>query len=218
MDIAFVSTKNLLHDKYRPFTFLMDASMLGVGVGFDIRGADILLIRGIDYHAPAQNYVIPDSREGWVEALKLTLQSHFEHLPRVEFDFTQIRPKNVPIKGFGGKASGYECLEQLLKQVNNILSHRQGAHMTGRDIVDIMNLIGCCVVAGNVRRTAEIAFGDPYDEEYLNLKNYQLNPERGEFGWTSNNSIFCNLGMDYSKVADITSKNGEPGELNKFLY
>ena len=53
-----------------------------------------------------------------------------------------------------------------------------------------MNLIGKCVVPGNVRRTAEIVFGDPYDEEYLDLKNYEVNPHRDQHGWTSNNSIF----------------------------
>ena len=41
-----------------------------------------------------------------------------------------------------------------------------------------MNLIGKCVVAGNVRRTAEIVFGDPHSEEYLDLKNYKVNPHR----------------------------------------
>ena len=41
-----------------------------------------------------------------------------------------------------------------------------------------MNMIGKCVVAGNVRRTAEIVFGDPQSEEYINLKNYKKNPHR----------------------------------------
>jgi len=54
-----------------------------------------------------------------------------------------------------------------------------------------MNLIGKCVVAGNVRRTAEIVFGDPHDEEYLDLKNYKVNPHRDQYGWTYNNSIFA---------------------------
>lgn len=57
-----------------------------------------------------------------------------------------------------------------------------------------------CVVAGNVRRTAEIAFGDPHSEEYIDLKDYQRNPDRAGFGWASNNSVLANLGMDYSKV------------------
>ena len=37
----------------------------------------------------------------------------------------------------------------------------------------------------------EIVFGDPYDEEYLDLKNYEVNPHRDQYGWTSNNSIFA---------------------------
>lgn len=57
-----------------------------------------------------------------------------------------------------------------------------------------------CVVAGNVRRTAEIAFGDPLSEEYIDLKNYDKNPERAGFGWASNNSVMAKLGMDYKEV------------------
>ena len=74
-----------------------------------------------------------------------------------------------------------------------------------------MNLIGKCVVAGNVRRTAEIVFGDPNSEEYLDLKNYKVNPHRDQYGWTSNNSIFAELGMDYTEAAKRIVDNGEPG-------
>jgi adenosylcobalamin-dependent ribonucleoside-triphosphate reductase len=74
-----------------------------------------------------------------------------------------------------------------------------------------MNLVGKCVVAGNVRRTAEIVFGDPYDEEYLDLKNYKVNKHREQYGWTSNNSIYAELGMDYTDVCKRITDNGEPG-------
>lgn len=60
--------------------------------------------------------------------------------------------------------------------------------------------VGVCVVAGNVRRTAEIALGDPGSAEYIDLKNYDKNPDRADFGWASNNSVLAKLGMDYSKV------------------
>ena len=62
-----------------------------------------------------------------------------------------------------------------------------------------------------VHNTAEIVFGDPHNEEYINLKNWSVNPQRGAYGWTSNNSVFAQQGMDYSKVAAITAANGEPG-------
>ena len=37
-------------------------------------------------------------------------------------------------------------------------------------IVDIMNCIGRCIVSGDVRQTAEIAFGSATSAEYLDLK------------------------------------------------
>lgn len=74
-----------------------------------------------------------------------------------------------------------------------------------------MNMIGCCVVAGNIRRSAEIAFGDQNDQEFLDLKNYDKNPDRAPYGWASNNTIFAKLGSDYSEIAKRISLNGEPG-------
>lgn len=47
--------------------------------------------------------------------------------------------------------------------------------------------------------------------EFQNLKNYELNPERAAFGWVSNNSIFAELGQNYTDVAAATANNGEPG-------
>lgn len=91
------------------------------------------------------------------------------------------------------------------------LDRNLGRSLSTTAIVDIMNLIGKCVVSGNVRRTAEIAFGDPDEEEYVDLKNYEKNPQRAEYGWTSNNSVFCRLGMDYGSVCDRVRVNGEPG-------
>ena len=86
-----------------------------------------------------------------------------------------------------------------------------GKRLDARDIVDMMNLIGKCVIAGNIRRVAEIALGNAFDSTFINLKNYEKNPERADFGWVSNNSIFAELGMDYSEVADKIRQNGEPG-------
>jgi len=68
-----------------------------------------------------------------------------------------------------------------------------------------------CVVAGNVRRSSEIALGPADSQEFLNLKNYSLNPERARWGWCSNNSVFATVGMDYTDIAERISKNGEPG-------
>jgi len=207
---AFVSTKTLKDDYSKPFCFLMDASMLGVGVGFDTKGAGEILVKGVDKDRET-TFEIPDTREGWVESLRLLLESYFHGQPKVKFDYSKIRLAGEPIKGFGGVSSGPEPLEEVHGDIRKVLENNSGNPITITTIVDIMNLIGKCVVAGNVRRTAEIVFGDPDNEEYLDLKNYKVNPHRDQYGWTSNNSIFAELGMDYTEVSKRIVDNGEPG-------
>ena len=208
---AFVSTKTIKEDYAKPFCFLMDASMLGVGVGFDTKGAGEILVKGIDKNREATIYEIPDTREGWVESLRLLLESYFHSSPEVKFDYSLVRPAGEPIKGFGGVSSGHEPLEEVHEDIRKVLEKNSGNPITITTIVDIMNLIGKCVVAGNVRRTAEIVFGDADSDEYLDLKNYKVNPHRDQYGWTSNNSVFAELGMDYTEVAKRIVDNGEPG-------
>ena len=208
---AFVSTSTIKEDYAKPFCFLMDASMLGVGVGFDTRGAGEIVIKGVDENRDEQLYIIPDTREGWVESLQLLLETYFHGQAPIEFDYNKIRPAGAPIKGFGGVSSGHEPLEEVHKEIRKVLDDNSGEPITVTTIVDIMNLIGKCVVAGNVRRTAEIVFGEPDDDEYLDLKNYEINPHRDQYGWTSNNSIFAELGMDYTDVCKRIVDNGEPG-------
>lgn len=210
---SFVSTENLDHDYSKPFCFLMDMSMLGVGVGFDVKGAGKVDIKGPNQSRNIEMFTIPDSREGWVESIRLLLESYFLNLAPIEFDYSQIRKVGEPIKGFGGVASGPEPLKELHNNIRNTLDKNIGSPITVTSIADIMNMIGVCVVAGNVRRTAEIIFGDPNSDEYLDLKNYQVNPEREKYGWTSNNSVFAKLGMDYTDCCSRVVRNGEPGFL-----
>ena len=208
---AFVSTENIKDDLSTPFTFLMDASMLGVGVGFDTLGAGKLIVKGPSETRKTEIFEIPDTRQGWVESLRLQLEAHFLGTAPVKFDYSLVREEGVAIAGFGGVSSGPAPLKELHDKIDEILGNSAGEPISITAIVDIMNLIGKCVVAGNVRRTAEIVFGDANSQEYLDLKNYEVNPHRAEYGWTSNNSIFAELGMDYTDACERVKLNGEPG-------
>lgn len=208
---AFVSTEGITDDFAEPFCFLMDMSMLGVGVGGDAKGAGRLTIQ--QPVISEKQYVVKDSREGWVDLIKTLLNAYAgkNDLPK-GINYDNVRPFGEPIKGFGGVASGPEPLKEMYDDIKRLLDARIGQPITSSDIVDIFNLIGRCVVAGNVRRTAEIMFGNPADEEFLDLKNPELHKEElMHHRWASNNSIFADVGMDYSDVASRTAKNGEPG-------
>ena len=210
---GFISTKNISINPAEPFTFLMDMLMLGVGVGFDTKGAETIKIN--ELNPDEKTYVIPDSREGWVESLRLLIESRLGDLGHeVYYDYSEIRKKGLPIKTFGGISSGAKPLKLLHNQIRDILNYdNAGRYLTVTNIVDIMNLIGVCVVSGNVRRSAEIALGDN-TKEFLDLKNYEVNPHRANFGWSSNNSIFNTIGMDYSEPVKRTLINGEIGYIN----
>lgn len=208
---AFVSTEQISSEFSKAFCFLMDASMLGVGVGFDTKGENNIILKGPNPSRRAEVYIIPDTREGWVESMRLLLESYAMGTGEMDFDYSLIRAAGVPIKGFGGESSGPEPLKKLHHMITTILNDQVGQPITLTAIVDIMNLIGKCVVAGNVRRTAEIVFGDPDSEEYLDLKNYDVNPHRAKYGWTSNNSVFADIGIDYEPAAKRIRINGEPG-------
>jgi ribonucleoside-triphosphate reductase len=207
---AFVSTDKIAEDPSKPFSFLMDMAMLGVGVGFDTEGANTVSIRG--QHGSDYIYVIPDSREGWVQSVKLLIDSFFnKDYGNVIFDYSLVREEGQPIKGFGGVSSGPTTLMELHNSIREILTQSIGKPLSITAIVDIMNCIGKCVISGNVRRTAEIAFGRHDSKEFIDLKNYEKNPHRKSYGWTSNNSVFAEIGMDYTDTAQRVAQNGEPG-------
>ena len=216
---AFVSTAEKRGDNTLPYAYMMDASMLGVGVGFDVHEGSRRILGPARFpELETYDYVIPDTREGWVNSLRLLMHAYMKGAPLPSFDYSEIREKGKPIKGFGGVSSGAEPLKMLHHHVEGILSNRVGERLTERDVTDIMNRIGQCVIAGNVRRTAQIALGSANSDEFLDLKNYEKNPERAPYGWASNNSVKASIGMDYDRVAERSRINGEPGYvwLNNF--
>lgn len=219
---AFISTADMTKtDPAGPFTFLMEASMLGVGVGFDDKGGD----KGFEVYEPATEsltqYVIPDTREGWVESVRLLINSYLRPgQNKITFDYGLVRPAGEPIKTFGGTAAGPGPLSDLHVHLRRILGAAVGRELSRTDIADIGNLIGVCVVSGNVRRSAELLIGRADDEDFVNLKNAEWFPERnlydptGEnsgWGWMSNNSVEVSVGTDITHLVDSIALNGEPG-------
>ena len=215
---AFVSTKEMTKaDPSRPFTFLMEASMLGVGVGFDDKGAD----KDFPIYEPQgeETYVVPDTREGWVKSLELIINAYLRPDQKTPiFDYSEVRPAGTPIKTFGGTAAGHEPLERLHNHITQLFAGRAGEKVTRRDLADIGNMIGVCVVSGNVRRSAELLIGRIDDADFLNLKNAEIYPERNSYdpaspgwAWMSNNSVEAYVGADLDPIVEGIARNGEPG-------
>ena len=207
----------LVDSPIRPFTWAFEMLMLGSGVGFNIQREHVYQLpkvrRKVKVTRMDENdadFIVPDSREGWVELLDRVLKASFETGDSFTFATHLIRGKGSPIKGFGGTASGPEDLVWGMVEINRILNERSGKRLRPIDCLDIMNIIGKIVVAGNVRRSAQIAIGDHDDLEYLRAKRWDLG---GIPNWRamSNNSVACD---DISTLPDEFWEgykgNGEP--------
>jgi hypothetical protein len=187
----------------RPFCWAMDMLGLGSGVGYNIQRKHINKIPPVKdwFKAPTRfddggaDFIVPDSLEGWVKLLGKTLKAAFLSDSPEKGTFTYstqvIRGKGKPIKGFGGVASGPEDLVWGIQSISEILIKRAGKQIRPVDALDIMNIIGYIIVAGNVRRSAQIAIGDPDDVEFLLAKRWDMGV-LPKWRGMSNNSVVCN--------------------------
>jgi len=228
----------VVNEPIKPFTWTMNFLMLGSGVGYRILPEDVSNIPQVKYALITRkdtkdaDYIVPDSREGWVKLLGKVLKAHFYSGQNFTYSCTLLRSKGAPIKSFGGLASGPEILCDGMEKISSVLNKRAGMNLRPVDALDIMNIIGYIVVSGNVRRSAQLAMGDCKDPEFLGAKDWS----KGNIpNWRcySNNSIVCN---DINDILDNEEfwkgyeGNGEPyglinlklskscGRLGEFQY
>lgn len=150
----------LIDHPIKPFLWIFDVLMLGVGVGFNIQRHNIEKIPPL-LDTPVKvtrldtkdaDFIIPDKREGWVSLLEKVLESYFYTGKSFTYSTLLVRGAGTPIKGFGGVASGPEDLCKGIDNIQQILSKRRGQKLTSVDCLDIVNIIASVVVAGNIRR------------------------------------------------------------------
>lgn len=210
----------VVDEPVRPFTWAMDMLMLGSGVGYNIQREHVDKLPAVNasFKAPKRtdvagaDYIVPDSREGWVKLLGKTLKAAFLADTATSFTYSTqlIRGKGAPIRGFGGTASGPEDLCQGIERISTILERRAGRKIRPIDALDIMNIIGAVVVAGNVRRSAQIAIGDCDDVEYLLSKRWDMG-NIPSWRAMSNNSVVCDDIRDlHDYFWDGYTGKGEP--------
>lgn len=229
--------------------FTFDQAMKGGGVGINVQrkyvnqvpkvenALDLTIVCDSDHNDyeselielgvsdefnPKGTLHVADSREGWATALGKVLDAHYEGVTELVIDISDIRPRGAAIKGFGGEASGPAPLVTMLQRVNTILNRRVNDYVTPTEWGDVVQLIGTCVVAGNVRRTALILIGDQHDKEFVESKNYSLpqNLEASQWRWASNNSVDIGVKTDRDTLRNLAVNiyyNGEPGYVSTEL-
>ena len=167
---------------------------------------------------------VDDSREGWVDALRLILDTTESGGGEVALDVSDIRPRGSVINGFGGTASGPGPLVELLLGVTTIINECVGRPLTSLDAMDIDHAIAKCVVAGNVRRSARMSIKHWLDPDILDFVGCKT--DTGAH-WSTNISVEIDdeffwahaAGIPQAKVVfdavvDGMLTNGEPGFFN----
>ena len=208
----FVSIKEI-----DDFAFLMDMLLLGGGVGFSVKRENINELPKVKSNVTVSHkltkdadFIVPDSREGWVKLLLETLRAYFKTGKSFTYSTILVRGAGEEIKGFGGKASGPLPLIDGIDRISVVLRNRAGKKLRSVDVLDICNIIGSIVVAGNVRRSAQIALGDADDYLFLHAKDW-TNGTIPNHRAMSNNTIYAD---SYSYMSDDFwngyAGNGEP--------
>lgn len=193
------------------FLFLFENLMLGGGVGFSIRREDVHELpkvkKGVKIthvHSKDATFIVPDSREGWVELLNQVLNAYYVSGKSFTYSTLLVRGAGERISGFGGTASGPGILIEGMEKICQVFESREGKKLRSVDVLDVCNIIGSIVVAGNVRRSAEIAIGDPDDYLFLRAKNWSS----GKIPNTrsmSNNTIYAD---SFEQISEDLWTNG----------
>ncbi|MFA6273448.1 MAG: ATP cone domain-containing protein [Candidatus Paceibacterota bacterium] len=199
---------------------IMYVSMCGTGAGWSVESQNVHKFPQINQQTGKKLpvHTIADSKEGWADALAFGMKTWAEGND-VEFDYSQIRPAGARLKTMGGKASGPDPLRRLLDFTRTKIMKRQGKRLTTLDVHDIICMIGDCVVAGGVRRSAMISLSDFDDKEIRDSKKgqfYLTDPQRS---LANNSAVYTqkptNAEFLEEWLALAISGSGERGIFNR---
>lgn len=213
-------------DRPRFFQEALWLLLCGCGVGFSVQTHHIAKLPNIVKPMGANaTYSIPDSVEGWGDALGVLLSSYFTaNQPFAEyagtvvhFDYTQIRAKGKPLSSGMGRAPGPEPLRRSLEKIRDLLNQciaRGQTRLRSVDAYDIMMHASDAVLSGGVRRSATICMFSADDELMAKAKTgnwFTENPQRAR----SNNSAVllrsATSREQFGKLMKSVKEFGEPG-------
>lgn len=212
---SFISISEL-----RDFAEVMYISMCGCGVGFSVEEKSIARLPIIKSQTgqKLKTHVVMDSKEGWAEAFLLATRTWFSGKD-VGFDYSKVRSTGARLKTMGGRASGPEPLDDLMKYSKDKILRKQGKRLSSVDVHDIVCKIGEIVVAGGVRRSAMISISDLDDLEMRHAKQGQFWTNEPQRSMANNSAAYEEKpsSADFIKewLALSLSGTGERGIFNR---
>ena len=207
-------------DHIDSFSETMFLLLGGTGVGYSVQKHHVEKLPAIrkPYPKRKKRFLVGDSIEGWADAIKVLMKSYMNGGgSRIDFDFSDIRPKGAQLVTSGGKAPGPQPLKECILKITGILEEKEtGDRLTTLETHDIVCHIADAVLAGGIRRAALISLFSADDGEMIGCKAgswWETNPQRGR----ANNSavlmrhkITKKFFMELWKRVELSGA-GEPG-------
>jgi len=205
-------------DSFNETMFLL---LGGTGVGYSVQRHHIDSLPAVNqpYKKRVKRFLIGDSIEGWADAIKVLMKSYMgeKRSSKIDFDYSDIRPKGSQLVTSGGKAPGPQPLKECIVKIKGLLDSKDdGDKLTTLEAHDIICYIADAVLAGGIRRAALISLFSADDDDMISCKSgswWEKNPQRGR----ANNSavlmrhkISKGFFMDLWKRVELSGA-GEPG-------
>ena len=206
-------------DHWKAFSETMFLLLGGTGVGFSVQKHHVDELSELRKPHPkkTKRFLVGDSIEGWADAVKALVSSHFRGGPRIRFDFSDVRPKGSRLVTSGGKAPGPQPLRECLIKLDGILTAKEeGGKLQPVEVHDMICHIADAVLAGGIRRAALISLFSADDDEMIASKVgnwWEKNPQRGR---ANNSIVLMRHRITEEYFTDLwervkNSNSGEPG-------
>ena len=211
--------------------------MNGCGIGYSVQYRHINMLPSVSpRNLGTKTFVVPDSVEGWSDAVGVLVSSFFltqdnkthqhdysrfhEYSGyQVKFDYSQIRIKGSEITG-GFKAPGPDGLKRTLEKIEELLTAKVRSEGVSRlkpiEAYDVVCHMSDAVLSGGVRRSASICIFSPEDDEMIEAKTFEnfnpkmgVNPQRAR---SNNSAILLRDKATKKQFTDILKKTEEWGE------
>lgn len=211
----FYNCSSTYVDRVRVFEEIMYLLLCGAGTGYSVQHVhtDRLPVpKGFDNSKQAEKFVIPDTIEGWAEAVGKMMTAYYYGGADIEFDYSAIRPKGAYIRG-GFKAPGPEPLRQAIEKCHHIIIRIKGRKLRPFELHYLICICANSVVTGGVRRSAMISIFDADDAEMAACKTGNWIATMPELCRSNNSAaILPDTPKEvFDNIYENTKLYGEPG-------
>lgn len=202
-------------DRVSVFEEAMYLLLCGCGVGYSVQHCHVNKLpvpMGFNHSLPNSQFTVPDTIEGWAEAIGLLMTAYYEGRPDIDFDYSIIRPRGAFIRG-GFSAPGPEPLKEAIEKIHSIVEKIKGRKLRPFELHYIICVFANSVVTGGVRRSAMISIFDADDVEMASCKTGAWITTMPELCRSNNSAaILPDTSKEiFDKIYEFTKKYGEPG-------